>query len=231
MRDADPAPVAPRRLATGWRASRYHVAMSAPPITRDRSRVPDRNPSALLDRDDSMVFVVDLQEGFLRKLTTAERERLVATARFVIEVARRLGIPFFVTVEEPTIHGPTLPAIRACLPQEAPDQDKRVFGLCGQPDLRLAALASPRRTAVLIGLETDVCVLHSAVGLRAQGFRAVIIADATGAPGDEHDLGLARARLLGIEVLHAKGLYYEWLRSLDALVAVNDIAPPPATGL
>ncbi len=186
---------------------------------------------AVLDRDDSVLFVVDFQEGFLRKLAAAERERLLGTARFVIEVARRLGLPIVVTVEDPGTNGPTWPSLRACLPPEAPDREKRVFGLGDDPAIWSPALAGARRTAVLIGLETDVCVLHSAVSLRARELRAVIVSDATGAPGDEHALGLARARALGLETVHAKGLYYEWVRSLDSLELVRGIAPPPGSAL
>jgi len=193
-----------------------------------------RHPRSLIAREDSVLCVVDLQHRFLNKLAPDVRERLTDTARFVIEVARRLAIPRFVTVEDPARNGGTVEAIRACLGAEDLDRDKRVFGLGSQPDLASALLAQPRRTAILIGLETDVCILHSAVGLAELGFRAVLVADATGAPGAEHELGLERARVLGLETIHSKGLYYEWLRSLDGLAMIAAepaIRPPPGSAL
>ncbi len=123
----------------------------------------------------------------------------------------------------------TTDALKALLGPDVVEHDKRVFGLCGQPDLADAIVAQPRRTAVIIGLETDVCVLHSAVGLLGRGFRSIVVSDATGAPGEEHALGLARAQTLGVELIHAKGLYYEWIRSLKGLhelAAERTIAPP-----
>lgn len=183
----------------------------------------------LIERGDSILVVVDFQDGFLRKLDAAQAERLVDSGRFVVEVALGFDIPVLVTVEGPASNGPTTQALRALLGPEPAERDKRVFGLCGQPDLAAAMTAQPRRTAVLIGLETDVCVLHSAVGLLALGFRAIVVSDATGAPGEAHDLGLARARTLGVETVHAKGLYYEWARSLEGLAqlkARRNVAPP-----
>jgi nicotinamidase-related amidase len=183
----------------------------------------------LIERDDSMLFVIDVQEGFLRKLVPAQAEGVVASIRFVVEVARRVGVPIVVTTEDAGRNGPTVPAIRAVLDPQLPEFDKSVFGLAGQPDLAARAAGQPRRTAILVGLETDVCVLHSAVGLAELGFRSVIVADATASPGAEHDWGLRRARALGIELIRAKGLYYEWARSLDgcrSLEAGGTLRPP-----
>lgn len=177
-----------------------------------------------------MLCVVDVQPGFLAKLDPGVRERLVDTARFLVEVAARLAVPRFVTVEDPGRNGATVDAIRSCLAPGDFDRDKRVFGLGDQPDLASALLSQPRRTAIVIGLETDVCILHSAVSLAKLGFRAVVVTDATGAPGVGHDFGLERARALGLETIHAKGLYYEWIRSLDGLAALMTepkIRPPP----
>lgn len=188
----------------------------------------------LIERDDSILVVVDFQDGFLRKLDEDRAERLVDRGRFVLEVAVGLGVPTFVTVEAPGSNGATTAALRARLGPDPMEHDKRVFGLCGQPDLAEAIAAQPRRTAVIIGLETDVCVLHSAASLLERGFRPVIVSDATGAPGEEHLLGLARAQALGVELVHAKGLYYEWVRSLEgcaSLAAARTIAPPIGSAL
>jgi nicotinamidase-related amidase len=169
--------------------------------------------------------IVDFQDGFLGKLDPARAAAIIDTGRFLLEVSQRLGIPTFVTVEAPNKHGWTTQTLRARLPSETVEREKAVFGLCGQPDLRAAIVAQPRRSAVLIGLETDVCILHSAVGLLEEGFRSIVVSDATAAPGEEHDLGLKRAERLGVEVLHAKGVYYEWVRSLAGYADVARDGP------
>jgi nicotinamidase-related amidase len=74
-----------------------------------------------------------------------------------------------------------------------------------------------RKTAVLIGLETDVCVLHSAIGLLEKGYRVAVIADATGSPVPGHEMGLDRMQRAGVVVVNMKGLFYEWLRTIDAI--------------
>jgi nicotinamidase-related amidase len=69
---------------------------------------------------------------------------------------------------------------------------------------------------VLVGAETDVCVAHSVLGLLDRGYRVAVIADATYSPGAMHDHGLRRIAEAGGVITHAKGVYYEWLRTLDA---------------
>jgi nicotinamidase-related amidase len=172
-------------------------------------------PRGLIDRADSILLIIDLQAGFLNNLTPERREAIIDRARFLVEVATRLGIPKFATVEDPAKNGMTTERVSACFEPGLAQRDKRFFGLCGQLDLRDAILAQPRRTAVLIGMDTDVCVMQSAVSLLGEGFRAIIVSDATEAPGLARDQGLARAQSLGVELVATRGLYYEWLRSLE----------------
>jgi nicotinamidase-related amidase len=179
------------------------------------------NPTTLIDHNDSILLVIDAQAGFLRKLEPQRRDLVLGTMGFMIELAGRLKIPAFVTVEEPDKHGPTDPVLRSKLPADTVEHPKMTFGVADDPNLAALLLCQPRRTAVLIGLETDVCVLHSAVSLQRQGFRPVVVADATASPTPEHAFGLDRARAFGIEVVRVKGLYYEWTRTVAAAAAVN----------
>jgi nicotinamidase-related amidase len=185
---------------------------------------------AVIDPADSILLVIDLQPGFLNKLSARDRELIVDRCRFLVEVAARFDIPLFATVEDPAKNGGTAEPVHACFTRGLAQRDKRVFGLCGQADLREAILAQPKRTAVLVGMDTDVCVLQSAVGLKAEGFRSVIVSDATDAPGPARAQGLARAAALGVELVATRGLYYEWARSLErwALAQAEPRIQPPA---
>jgi nicotinamidase-related amidase len=190
------------------------------------------HPPAVIDPADSILLVIDLQEGFLKKLSAERREAIIDHCRFLVEVAARLRIPLFATVEDPARNGGTTERVHACFERGLAQRDKRIFGLCSQNDLREAILAQPRRTAVLIGMDTDVCVLHSSVGLLAEGFRSVIVSDATEAPAAARDQGLARAAALGVEIVATRGLYYEWVRSLEGWAVAQAppyIAPPALT--
>jgi nicotinamidase-related amidase len=202
-------------------------------LSREHIMTSQRGPSqrsGLIDPADSILLVIDLQPGFLNKLTPERREAIVDHCRFIVEAAARFSVPVFATVEDPGKNGGTAERVHACFERGLAQRDKQVFGLCGQNDLREAILAQPKRTAVLIGMDTDVCVLHSAVGLLAEGFHTAIVSEATEAPGAARDQGLARAAALGVEIVGTRGLYYEWVRSLEG-IALAEAAPrivPPA---
>jgi len=170
----------------------------------------------LLDPTDSLLIVIDAQPGFSGPTATTA---LVATqarsvAAWLAGVASAIGLPAIVTEEDPDANGPTDRAILERLPAGTPVLPKRMFGLAGEARIMAAIKSTGRRTAVLVGAETDVCVAQSAVGLLDRGFRVVVVADATFSPGAMQDFGLAHVRDAGAEVRHAKGVYYDWMRTV-----------------
>jgi nicotinamidase-related amidase len=176
----------------------------------------------LIDVDDSVLCVVDVQPGFVDKLGEADvRAPFVQRVVWIAALADALGVPTVVTEEEPDRNGPTLPEVVERLPRSAPRHRKPVFGLADVPDILAAVEATGRRAAVLVGMETDVCVAHSALGLLDRGFRVVVVRDAVLAPGEAHDDGIERMRTAGVTLIGTKGLHYEWARTVDAASALD----------
>jgi len=192
----------------------------------------------LIDRADSVLLVIDAQSSFYGGAPDAEPEVLrgpLDRVAWLAGVAAALGVPAVVTEEDASGNGPTAARIMAALPAATPVLAKVVFGAADQPDILAAIEATGRRTAVLTGLETDVCVAHTGLGLLDRGWRVVVIADATYAPGDTHEAGLRRLADAGATVTHAKGVYYEWVRTLAAARTFErdhpELAEPPGFSL
>ena len=177
--------------------------------------------SRLLNRSRAVLAVIDVQAVCLEKLAPAERAPLVARIAWLMRVARALDIPILAMGEDLAANGPPVAEVLAELPPGSTVHDKRVFGLAGQPDILAALRATGRDQPVLIGLETDVCVAQSALGLLAAGFGVTVVSDATGSPGPCHAAGLARIAAAGASVLTVKSVYYDWLRDLATLAAVK----------
>ncbi|MEO8423912.1 MAG: isochorismatase family protein [Actinomycetota bacterium] len=170
----------------------------------------------LIDVDDSVLCVVDVQPGFVGKISEAEgRGPFIQRVVWVAALANALGVPTVVTEEEPDRNGRTLPEIVERLPDPTPRYTKPTFGLADVPEIMAAVEATGRNTAVLVGTETDVCVAHSALGLLDRDYRVVVVRDAVLAPGDAHDDGIERMRAAGVMLIGAKGLFYEWVRTVD----------------
>jgi len=183
-----------------------------------------------LERDDSLLIAIDIQPGFYASADLDEPhpfgpDGCMARAAWLTAVAARLGVPVIVTEEDPAYNGGTLETLLEALPEGAPVLTKPVFNLADCEQIREAVVATGRTTAVLVGMETDVCVAHSALGLAELGYRAVVVSDATFSPGEMHALGLRRMREGGIGLNHTKGVFYEWVRTLAATRELLDAAP------
>jgi nicotinamidase-related amidase len=170
--------------------------------------------AALFDRDASCLVVIDVQQYFLDKLPAEQRAPLVARIAWLIRVAKALDIPIIATAEDIANDGPLVSAIADELQAGTTVHDKMVFGLAGQQSILDDLQRTGRDEFVLVGLETDVCIAHSAVGLLGLGRRVAVIDDATASPPPHHDDGIARIRAAGAVITSVKGIYYEWVRDV-----------------
>jgi len=173
-------------------------------------------PSPLLiDVDDCLLVVVDVQAAFLDKLPEAESAVLLERICWLMGVARWAGVPQVVMAEDISSNGGVHPTVAKALASGTIVHDKGHFGLAGEKSIFQAVVRSGRKTAVVIGLETDVCVCQSALGLLDHDYRVVVVADAVGSPGPDHAYGLQRMRAAGVTVSGLKGLFYEWMRTVE----------------
>jgi nicotinamidase-related amidase len=194
---------------------------------------------SLIRRDDSALLVIDTQEGFYgEEREDVDREAFalcVARVAWVVGLARALEIPVVVTEEDPETNGPTSPSVLGRLPAGAPVLVKPVFAAGDNPPIRAALDGAQRHTIVAVGLETDVCVAHSAISLIERGHHVAAVSDALFSPGAAHQHGLDRLRAEGVQLISAKELFYDWARSLAdvrALVcAYPELETPPGFSL
>ena len=177
--------------------------------------------TSLIDVDDCLLIVIDVQAVFLRKLPERDSELLVNRIGWLVQVADKLHVPIIGTAEDMARLGGLVSPIAEKLPGGTAVYDKMIFGLADQPDILAAVARTGRKTAVLVGLETDVCIAHSALGLLQQGYNVVAVSDATASPDSGQAIsgqmiGLERMRRAGVLLVTAKSLYYEWLRTVTA---------------
>ena len=193
----------------------------------------------LIERDASVLIVVDLQPRFwgdrLDEDDLSRAREAAARAAWLAAAGRVLGVPAVLTEEDPSRNGPTDDAVLTAVGPDAPVLTKPVFDLAACPDIIAAVRATGRDTAVMVGFEIDVCVTHSAVGLSGSGYRVVVVEDAVFSPFGAQVPGIERLRDLGIELVHCKGVYYDWVRTLEDALAFErahpGLASPPGFSL
>ena len=169
----------------------------------------------ILDRDDSVLLVIDLQESYRGKLHG--EDGVVAASRRMIEAAGLLGIPIVVTEQYPKGLGRTRAEIAEKLPPESALHEKTAFSALGAPGLaeRLDELARPQ--IVVIGIETHVCVNQTIHDLLVRRFQVHAVRDAiTARFAAEDDIGFAKLVGSGAVPTSTEGALFEWLRDAKA---------------
>lgn len=136
-----------------------------------RELLPDKNRSALL--------IVDVQERLVPAMPPEAAASAVRNTCILIEVAREFGLPVLVTEQYPKGLGPTVPEISSILPAGSTPFQKVAFSCCAAPGFLPLLEALGDRDLILCGIETHVCVLQTALDLRAMGRRVYLASDAT----------------------------------------------------
>jgi nicotinamidase-related amidase len=169
----------------------------------------------LISAHDSVLIIIDIQNHFLEKYNSQASENFLARVCWLQGVAKTMGVPTIAMAEDIQKCGQLHPTVRDRLPANTPVFDKNFFGLAGHPEILMAIEQTGRKTAIVIGAETDVCVAQSALGLLQQGFRVVVPKDLVITTSGDQEIGLQRVQQAGAIVSSTKALLYEWLRSVD----------------
>jgi nicotinamidase-related amidase len=156
---------------------------------------------------DTGLLVIDVQEKLVPLIPDAPS--LIRNTAFLIDAARRLEMPVQATEQYPRGLGATVPELARRLPQRP---DKVQFSSCACPGVVEAFHRGARPRIVLAGIETHVCVLHTALDLLALDFRVYVAVDAVAARYRiDHDVALRRLEQAGAVLTTSEGCVFEWL--------------------
>ena len=104
-------------------------------------------------------------------------------------------------------------SVRDHLPERP---DKVGFSSCAVPAVVEQLRRGGRAKVLLAGIETHVCVLHSALDLLALDFRVYVAADAVGSRyALDHDLALRRMERAGATLVTSETAVFEWAGGAD----------------
>jgi nicotinamidase-related amidase len=173
------------------------------------------NSHQLLDVGECVLVAIDVQTAFLQKLETKASTDLASRIAWTLGAAAWFGVPIVVTAEDVPRLGGVTDEVAGRLVGQTVVYNKMSFDLTGDPDIVAAIRATGKQTAMLLGLETDVCVAQSAIGLLRLGYRVVAASDCTGSPGPAHAAGLQRMAGAGALTLPSRSILYEWLRTVE----------------
>jgi nicotinamidase-related amidase len=160
---------------------------------------------------DTGLLVIDVQEKLIPFIH--DKVTIVKNIAFMIDAAKLLGVPAQATEQYPKGLGSTIAELAERLAERP---DKVGFSCCAISSVTDSLHRAARSKVVLAGIETHVCVLHTALDLLAQNFRVYIPVDAVGAryPLD-HEYALRRMENAGAILTTTETCLFEWLGGAD----------------
>ena len=156
-----------------------------------------------------LLLLVDIQRTFLDKLPEASAADLLKNNVWLTDVAAWLDVPVMATVEDGR-YPELMPPLRERLNAEQVFT-KTSYNAADDKFVLRALLTAGRELIVVTGLETDVCVAQTVLGLLENGYQVAFVEDLLAAPADSHASGLERMHAAGATSLTLRALFYEWM--------------------
>jgi nicotinamidase-related amidase len=164
----------------------------------------------LIYPNSSCLLVVDIQE----KLAPAihESEAIVANARWLVEVAKLADVPVLTSEQYPAGLGRTVKELRDVLPEDG-YMEKLHFSCMSDPGCNEKINSIRPNQVVIIGMESHVCVLQTAIQIKQQAREVFVVADCVSSrnPADKA-MALERMRHCGIHIVTKEMVGFEWMQ-------------------
>jgi nicotinamidase-related amidase len=161
---------------------------------------------------DTGLLVIDVQEKLVPLIPAADR--LIRNIAFLVDSARILEMPVQATEQYPKGLGSTVSELASRIPNRP---NKVAFSCCAIPAVVEGFRLGARPKIVLAGIETHVCVLHTALDLLALDFRVYVAVDAVSSRGAiDHDIALRRLERAGAILTTAETAVFEWVGGAGA---------------
>lgn len=161
------------------------LSVSASAQTAASSVLPTGGGQALLDPSDSVILLLDHQSGLFQTVKDISVAELRNNTAMLAKLATLLKIPVITTASEPNgPNGPLMPEIHQFAPHAVYVGRKGEVNAWDNEDFVKAVRATGRKTLIMAGVWTSVCVMFPALDAKAAGFKVYAVIDASGDPSE-----------------------------------------------
>jgi nicotinamidase-related amidase len=167
-------------------AAAVAMAAASPASAQTSPNVlPSGGGAALIDTSDTVMLLLDHQAGLFQTVKDISVAELRANTVMLAKLATLLKIPVITTASEPNgPNGPLMPEIHQFAPQAQYVGRKGEVNARDNDDFVKAVRATGKKTLIMAGVWTSVCVMFPALDAKAAGFKVYAVTDASGDPSE-----------------------------------------------
>jgi len=167
-----------------------------------------------ITKENTVALIIDIQERLVPAMY--EKEILIKNCSILVEGLTALNIPMLVTQQYTKGLGETAEEIKAVIPDFA-FIEKRDFSCCDEPVVLEKLESLNAKNIIICGIESHVCVLQTAVDLKAAGYNPVVVMDCVSSRVPQSiELAKERFRYEGILMTSYESILFELTRSSAA---------------
>ena len=160
-------------------------AQAGPTGGTSPSVLPSGGGAALLDPSDTVILLLDHQAGLFQTVKDIGVAELRANTMMLAKLAMLLKIPVITTASEPNgPNGPLMPEIHQSAPHAVYVPRKGEVNAWDNEDFVKTVRATGRKTLIMAGVWTSVCVMFPALDAVAAGYKVYAVIDASGDPSE-----------------------------------------------
>jgi len=166
----------------------------------------------LASAQDSLLVVMDVQQKLTAVMPNGVRERVVARINVLLTAANTLSIPVVVTEQYPKGLGKTEQALSEQLPESVSVIEKTTFSAMQTPAFAEYIERQDKKQIVLVGMETHICILQTAMDMKTAGLDVFVVEDGVSSRSKANQYNaLQRLRHAGVVVSNVESIFFEWL--------------------
>jgi nicotinamidase-related amidase len=140
---------------------------------------------ALLDPTDTVLLLLDHQSGLFQNVKDIGVAELRANTTALAKLATLHGIPVITTASVPDgPNGPLMPEIHEAAPHAVYVPRKGEVNAWDNALFVKTVRETGRKTLIIAGVWTSVCVMFPALDAKAAGFKVYVVMDASGDPSE-----------------------------------------------
>jgi nicotinamidase-related amidase len=160
--------------------------------------------------ENSLSLVIDIQEKLLPHIH--EHQQFILKTEKLIEGLKILGVPVIVTEQYRKGLGNTVSEISKHFSDFKP-LEKISFSCCDDVNILKVISDSSKKTIILCGIESHICVLQTTIDLAARGFIPVVVSDCISSrKSEDKTITLDRMRQEGAILTTYEAVLFELCR-------------------
>jgi nicotinamidase-related amidase len=138
-------------------------------------------PKNMIDPDDAVMLLIDHQSGLFQTVKDMEVTVLRANVVTLAKVATLAKIPVITTASVPQgPNGPLIPEIHKYAPHAKYVARRGQINAWDNPDFVKAVEETKRRTLIIAGTITSVCLAFPSISALNEGYKIFAVVDASG---------------------------------------------------